>query len=170
MGIVPRFTDANIAKELRRGLVTIESGIIKILQFAGEKFVKDAREGTNIAASAFPKGNYQTHTANLRSSTGYFVLNNGVIIHNSLDGTPEGVAAALSVLATIPKGGYQLIGVAGMDYASNVESKGYNVITSQRDICLVDISRNLEKFKDKLNQKGVSVNFDINDLVLTATR
>lgn len=170
MGLVPKFTQQDIINETNKGLRIIQSGIIKILQYAGEQFVKDARLGMNINPSAFPKGDYLNHTANLRSSIGYFVLNNGTIIHSNLNGTSEGEAAATSVVATVPKEGYQLVGVAGMDYASNVESKGYNVITSQRDLCLVNITKNLMQFKDELNKLGVSVGFDINNLVLTSTR
>jgi hypothetical protein len=68
------------------------------------------------------------------------------------------------------KEGYQLIGVAGMDYASHVESKGYNVITSQGDIALVNIERLLNKFKDRMNKKGANMDFDMDNLVLTAMR
>lgn len=170
MGLVARYKPEDIARELRRGFVTIENGMLKIFQFAGEKFVTDARLGLNISASAFPKGDYLNQTGNLRSSIAYFVYNNGILIQSEVDGNSEGVSAAISTAKSISKSGYQLIGVAGMDYASNLESKGYNVITSQRDICFVDIRRNLLKFKDELNNKGVKVGFDINDLVLTATR
>lgn len=170
MGIIPRNTNMQESlKELRRGYRTIENGIIKILQYAGEQFVKDARDGLNIAG-AFPKGDYTDRTVNLRSSIGYFVLNNGVLVDSFIDGTADGVAAGKELLKSIPQSGYQLVGVAGMDYASYVESKGYNVITSQKDMAIVNIERLLQKFKDRLNKKGTSVDFDINDLVLTSMR
>ena len=41
--------------------------------------------------------------------------------------------------------GFQLILIAGMNYASWVESKGYNVISYQADICMVDLSLHLER-------------------------
>ena len=40
--------------------------------------------------------------------------------------------------------GIQLIGIAGMNYASFVESKGYNVISYQADVCIVDLAMYLE--------------------------
>lgn len=170
MGIKPRNTNSQSAlNEIKRGYRTIENGIIKILQYAGEQFVKDARDGLNITG-AFPKGDYTDRTVNLRSSIGYFVLNNGVVVDSFIDGTAEGVAAARELLSSIPKSDYQLIGVAGMDYASYVESKGYNVITSQKDVAVVNIERLLQKFKDRVNKKGNSVDFDINNLVLTSMR
>ena len=45
-----------------------------------------------------------------------------------------------------PKG-FQSIGIAGMNYASHVESKGYNVISYQADVCLVDLATYLEKLE-----------------------
>ncbi len=171
MGITVRNTNSQaVLNETRRGLMRIENGIIKILQFAGEQFVKDARDGLNISG-AFPKGDYTDRTVNLRSSIGYFVLNNGQIIDSKIEGTAEGVAAGRELLNSIPgKSGYQLIGVAGMDYASYVESRGYNVITSQSDVAIVNIERMLQKYKDRMNAKGDSVDFDINSLVLTSIR
>lgn len=171
MGINPRSTNSHaVLNELQRGYRTIENGIIKILQYAGEQFVKDARDGMNISG-AFPKGDYTDRTVNLRSSTGYFILKDGVIINSDFQGTAEGITAARTLLAEIPnKSGYQLVGVAGMDYASYVESKGYNVITSQADIAIVNIERMLQKFKDRLNKKGANIDFDMDNLVLTSTR
>ncbi len=168
---MPKFKNVEVLKELQKGYRTIENGIIRILQRAGEQFVIDARDGMKISPSAFPKGDYENQTANLRSSVGYFVLKDGIIIDNMIEGTAEGIAAGRALLGTIPnKTGYQLIGVAGMDYASHVESKGYNVITSQADVALVNINRLLNKFKDRMNKKGAHVDFDMDNLVLTTTR
>ena len=171
MGIVPRKTNSqSVLNELQRGYRTIENGIIRILQYAGEQFVKDAREGLKIDG-AFPRGDYSDRTANLRSSIGYFILKDGVIINSSIEGTAEGITAGRAVLGTIPdKSGYQLVGVAGMEYASYVESRGFNVITSQSDIAIVNIERMLQKFKDKLNKTGANLDFDMNSLVLTSMR
>ena len=87
MGIAPKFKQLEVQKELQKGYRTIENGIIRILQRAGEQFVTDARDGMNISPGAFPKGNYQNQTANLRSSVGYFILKDGVIIERGLQGT-----------------------------------------------------------------------------------
>ena len=51
-----------------------------------------------------------------------------------------------------------------MDYASHVESKGYNVITSQSVVALVDLKKSLIKFKDRLNKEGKIPGFDEGDL------
>lgn len=171
MGITARYKQADVNRELQRWYLSIENGIIKILQRAGEQFVRDARMAINIDASAFPKGDYLNHTTNLRSSIGYFLLKDGQVIQMNIEGTGDGRNAAMGVVSKLPnKGGYQLVGVAGMDYASYVESKGYNVITSQADIAIVNIERLLAKYRDHLNTKGAGVDFDMDDLTLTVMR
>jgi hypothetical protein len=66
----------------------------------------------------------------------------------------------MSAMQAIPKSGYQLIGVAGMEYASEVEARGYNVITSQADTAIIDLTSSLKSFKDRMNKKGIGVDYD----------
>ncbi|HCY40439.1 MAG TPA: hypothetical protein DHV48_03660 [Prolixibacteraceae bacterium] len=182
MGITPRFSQQQeVLRETRKGLQTIERGIIRILQYAGEKFVTDAREALKISGDweqriltakeiekgrTQPKwGDYLDQTGNLRSSIGYFVLNDGKIVMDEFSGTAEGIAAGRQALEFVKvKSGYQLVGVAGMDYASYVESKGYNVISAQSVVAIEGIEPSLLKFKDRLNKKGVDAGFDVGDI------
>lgn len=182
MGITVRNTNSQaVLNETKRGLMRIENGIIKILQFAGEQFVKDARDALNISGDwkqriltekeiakgkKQPKwGDYLDDTLNLRSSIGYFVLNDGKIVKDEFSGTGEGIAAGKEALNLVKiKRGYQLIGVAGMDYASYVESKGYNVISAQSVVAIEGLEKSLLKFRDKLNKKGVDAGFDVGDI------
>ena len=71
------------------------------------------------------------------------------------------MTAAKRAIGGIPKGGYQLIGVAGMEYASYVESMGYNVITSQQDTVLVDLKDLLKDYQRRMNDKGLALDYDI---------
>jgi hypothetical protein len=171
MGLVPKFTVADIKKQLDTAALEIEAGIIRVFGYIGEQFVSDARQALNISG-AFPKGDYTDQTANLRSSIGYYILKDGVIINRNVEGTAEGILAANKVVNEVSrKVGYELIGVAGMDYASYVESKGYNVITSQADVAIVDLEQKLKKFRDRMSKKGASFDYDIiGDLVTTSTR
>jgi hypothetical protein len=172
MGLKATFTEADVRRALDLGALEIERGILRIFQFVGEKFVKDAKESLKIDAGMFPKGDYQDQTANLRSSIGFMVLKDGIVQSQKVERSQsEGVAAAMSLLYRIPKEGYQLIGVAGMDYASAVESRGYNVITSQADFAIVDLSSKLKEYQRRMNQKGVGVKYDdISNLVTTMMR
>ena len=165
--MIPRFTSKDVLTELENGKKKVEWAILNSLAIVGEQFVSDARNNVDISG-AFPKGNYQDRTANLRSSIGYFVLNNGQIVAKNTKGTAEGEAAAMQVMQSVPKSGFQLIGVAGMEYAGYVENMGYNVISSQADTALVDLSKLLAKVAERFGKRGVDVDFGGVDLVGTS--
>lgn len=160
MGLIPRYNARDIERTIAGGVERIENDIVQILRYLGEQFVSDARQALNISG-AFPKGDYHDRTSNLRSSIGYFVLDNGQIIGQDVTGTGTGRAMARKALEGVPKGGYQLVGVAGMEYASYVESMGYNVITSQQDTILVDLRDMLKDYQRRMSDKGLNVGFDI---------
>ena len=160
MGIKPKFKYSDIERAVNTELINIERGVLAILQRVGEEFVRDARMGIDINSGAFPKGDYTDQTANLRSSIGYFILRDGNVVAENLSGTSKGVSAARAVLASVGKQGYSIVGVAGMEYASHLESMGYNVISSQNLNLIVDLSDRLQKFARKAGKKGLSLDFD----------
>jgi hypothetical protein len=174
MGLIPRFSEKDILKQLQGGVKSIEQQIFRVFSFVGEQFVKDARE--NVTDSVYSRTVYDKQgrvrqreswelTGNLRSSIGYFILKDGEILKKSLSGTQEGMKAALELVTELPTvSGYQLIGCAGMSYASNVESKGYDVITVAGDNALVDLNRRVMKLKDEINRRGVSGDFAASNL------
>ena len=161
MGLKPRFKKSDIERYLMAETAKIERGVVRIMERCGEEFVTDAKNALNISSSAFPKGNYKDQTANLRSSISYFILKDDEIVKYSLlDGTLEGMSAAYDTLGQIPpKDGFRLIGVAGMDYASSLESKGYNVISSQQMILIVNLGDRLKKFAKQLSKGGIDIDF-----------
>lgn len=160
MGLTPKYSTKDVERMIAGGVIRIENDIIQILEYCGEQFVSEARQALNISA-VFPKGDYSDRTTNLRSSIGYFVVSNGDIVSSGLKGTSKGMTAAKRAIGGIPKGGYQLIGVAGMEYASYVESMGYNVITSQQDTVLVDLKDLLKDYQRRMNDKGLALDYDI---------
>lgn len=156
MGITAKFSKQDISKQLSDFRRKVEKDVVKILQKVGEEFVKDARNMTKA------EGGFGDDTGNLRSSISYFIFKDGVLFKSNISGTAEGINAARRVLDLIEiKGGYQIIGVAGMRYASWVESKGYNVITSQADIALVSLDRILKKYEARMNAMGITMDFDV---------
>ena len=159
MGIKPKFKYSDIERAVNAELINIERGVLAILQRVGEEFVRDARMGIDINSGAFPKGDYTDQTANLRSSIGYFILRDGNVVTENLSGTSKGVSAARAVLTKVGKDGYSIVGVAGMEYASHLESMGYNVISSQNLNLIVDLSDRLQKFARKAGKKGLSLDF-----------
>jgi hypothetical protein len=161
MGIRAKFNRADVRRMIQRDWARIEANLFSIMAYVGEDFLTKVRAGLSIDSGAFPKGDYRDQTANLRSSTGYFILRDGVIVQGNTSGTAEGQQAAKSMLGSVSKlkKGYQLIGVAGMDYASRLEAMGYNVISSQAEVAMVDLSKQLKSYAAKKGfdmQIGVS--------------
>ena len=122
MPLIPAFSQGSINRKVDRFVVNIEQRIIWALAMAGESFVNDARNTKT----------YQDQTGNLRSSIGYIIARDGIIIQENVEGKPEGKAKAKDVAREVLREntkGFILIVVAGMNYAAAVESKGYDVIT-----------------------------------------
>lgn len=105
----------------------IEQRIIYNLSYVGEQCLTEARS-TN---------SYKDQTGNLRSSIGYIIVKDGKVIRQSdfavvrkgSEGKSEGEKFARSLASKFPDG-IVLIVVAGMNYASYVSAKGYNVLDS----------------------------------------
>lgn len=118
--------------------------ILAAYERAGEKFIEDCRSQPQVHAEGF----YQDQTTNLRNSIQYFIYHNGELVKNSEVETTD----TNSVADMVPKEGFCLIGLAGMNYASHVESKGYNVITTQKEALFVNLDtyfEEIQKFIDR---------------------
>lgn len=120
-GLTPMWSDREVERLFDYFVDRAEERIYKLLQRAGEEFVKIARK----------KGNYQDHTGNLRSSIGYVIVKDGDILtenyEQSSTGTDKqtGIREAkrlVSELVSIYSDGWVLIGVAAMPYAVYVEA------------------------------------------------
>jgi hypothetical protein len=146
MGFNPRFTAKEINRDLQNYFDHIHHGIVSIMERVGEEFARDAKDGVNISG-AFPKGDYTDQTANLRSSIGYAIVYDGAIIATSLPvlDTDTGKIVNEVLTNSVPMK-WVLVGFAAMEYASYLESKGYNVITSQSTVAMVDLESRVRKF------------------------
>ena len=129
--ITPQFNSNDIERILREKIEKYHQKVIRILRIVGEKCINEARE----------HGSYQDQTGNLRSSIGYIVLKDGKPIEKGgfaptergtkkgKDGQKEGEAFINKVISQYPSG-FVLVVVAGMKYASYVEARNYNVLSS----------------------------------------
>ena len=105
----------------------VTSALIYNLCAVGEQVLNQARS-TN---------SYKDQTGNLRSSIGYVVAVDGEVVQSSsfevvkdgAGGSRDGKSYALALVKQFPKG-IVLIVVAGMNYASYVSAKGYDVLDS----------------------------------------
>jgi hypothetical protein len=139
MALKSNFNEANSMKDVQRQADSLYTKIINSFITAGEDFIINARGQMQDHAM----GTYINQTTNLRNSIGYFIFHNGELVHekNNI------VTNKSEVESLIKSKGFQLIGIAGMNYASHVESKGYNVISYQADICMVDLAGYLENLE-----------------------
>lgn len=124
---VPKFSMSDIQNQINNAIKQQHQSIESHLIDAGQLFVENARANAE----------FMNHTFNLRSSIGYGITKDGVIIKSDFktiatgaDGTEDGIRVldiAVSELST--KTGYALIVVAGEYYAGYVETKGFDVIS-----------------------------------------
>lgn len=122
MGVRMDFNLNVLNQTLQQFEENVQKQVVRIFSFVGEKCINEYKNA----------GNYQDRTSNLRNSGGFIVVSKGKI-HNSLFGHGEGAKKAAELarqLSTKHPQGDALIVVSGMNYASYVESKGYNVLTT----------------------------------------
>jgi hypothetical protein len=143
MAVKSNFNAADNLKELMAEAEKIHQLIIEAMTQAGEEFVKASRDQPGDHAVGF----YQDVTTNLRNSVQYMIFKDGELLKGS--DSMFSAQNRTEILDLIKPQGFQLIGIAGMNYASAVESKGYNVISLQADQCIVDLTqyvKNIEKY------------------------
>ena len=110
---------------------------------AGEEFVTQARN----QVQSHEQGTYLNQTTNLRNSVGYYIFHNGERVFKKEGDVSPSDECVTKILELVDPDGYQLIGFAGMNYASYVEDLGYNVITAQADTCIANLTGFLERLK-----------------------
>ena len=136
MALKSNFNEGDSMKDLQRQTDSLYERILQSFIRALEEFIVNAREQMQDHAM----GTYKDVTTNLRNSIGGFIFYNGELVFEK-----NNIVTNKSIVEEFinPKG-FQLIGIAGMNYASHVESKGYNVISYQTDICVIDLAVYLE--------------------------
>ena len=136
MALKSNFNEGDSMKDLQRQTDSLYERILQSFIRALEEFIVNAREQMQDHAM----GTYKDVTTNLRNSIGGFIFYNGELVFEK-----NNIVTNKSIVEEFinPKG-FQLIGIAGMNYASHVESKGYNVISYQADICVMDLAVYLE--------------------------
>jgi hypothetical protein len=143
MGIKSNFNSVRFSAEITQQAEMLGDRILDSFIRAGEKFLISARE----QVQSHDLGTYLDQTTNLRNSIGYYIFRNGKVVSMNQNGKEGNNLDLIRDLILDNFQGYQLIGVAGMNYASHVESKGYNVISYQADQCIVDLTFYLETLK-----------------------
>lgn len=126
---------------LKLELEAMDQAIIRTLSYCGEQCrnIAVSRPSPPKEMAGKPhKPNYIDWSTNLRSSIGYVIVQDGRIrVRTGFEAVSaegeRGSKAGLSFAEKIAKGfpkGYCLIVVAGMEYATYVHNKGYDVLDS----------------------------------------
>jgi len=150
MGITPNFDFESIHKYLSDFKKRIVLAQIESLKYLGELCVSRAR--------SIPKSiGFEDQTGNLRSSIGYVVFSDGLVVSsdfrevlNGSDGVNEGKNLALKIGSENSKG-LVLVVVAGMNYALSVESRGRDVLTSTEHFAIQELPRMLNDLRVNIN-------------------
>lgn len=146
--LVPKFTIAGVIADVSKRVSRLENVFVDRLQQIGEQFVTNARE----------LHTYTDHTSNLRSSIGYIIYKDGKPYDENFkqaEGGTDGTAGinqgkAVAGQVTVPKKGFCLVVVAGMNYALYVEAKNYDVITGSSFEAEKELKRSIELIKKNL--------------------
>lgn len=125
---------------------------VKFLCQLGERVVKYARDDMSAGK------HYLDQTGNLRSSIGYIVVQDGRTVFESgfkgtSEGKQEGSNYAHKVAQGLSNSKTYLVWVAGMEYASYVEARGYDVIQGSGDWLEANVEQEREAFRRYLKSK-----------------
>ena len=147
MGVTLKTSERELNKKFKEAEQSIINNIVRVLRYCGEMAVNEARNN----------GNYKDQTGNLRNSIGYVIAINGKILdenflesasssqQSSENGLKIGRDLAIQIAKETPE--ISLVVVAGMKYASHVESMGNNVLTSAENMAKRIIPELLSKLK-----------------------
>lgn len=145
-------------RQFRKAIVEKQ---IERLQRLGEMCVTQAR-------GVPPSVGFHDQTGNLRSSIGYMVFVDGVPVYQSTfeqvspqaahkdgvtyDGGKKGEAYCREIGENTT--GVCLVVVAGMDYATYVESKGRDVLTSAEHLAEQELPKQLAELIENIKKAG----------------
>jgi len=144
MGLTPLYTSNDVKEVFDTFIEDVDVQLIQLFAYVGEEFV-------NLARNKKPPQSFTDRTGNLRSSIGYVVALDGEVKIGDFEGTGEGKARAKELVKEVlsdSSTGIVLIGVAGMQYASYVESRGRDVISGS----VPKASKILKELKEGLKE------------------
>jgi hypothetical protein len=133
MGFKSNFNQGDFDRDSNRQKEELYARVLNAFIRAGENFLTQARE----QVQDHNLGTYMDQTTNLRNSIQYIVIRDGEVVKAGESQNSEENMGLIQGM--IKPTGFQLIAIAGMNYASYVESKGYNVISIQGEQMIVNL-------------------------------
>jgi len=126
-------------EELAKEIEKLENKVQTMMELAGEKYITEARQNGSKVKS------YEDRTGNLRNSNSYVVRKNGQPVREVI-GRPE---TAKLINEEPSDAAFALICGAGMEYASFVEAKGFDVVSSAQLATERFVEEELRKLDDE---------------------
>lgn len=122
----------------------VEQAVLFNLYVIGEGSVNHARE----------HGTYKDRTSNLRNSIGYVIAYNGEIIEYGFKKSAgitdkKAFHADYKIQEMIGDSGFDLIIVAGLNYARPVENRGYDVLSSTEKYLKREVQTKIRRILSK---------------------
>ncbi len=141
-----------VDEAIRVQLERVNRATVATLTYIGEQCVKRARQ------YGYGK-DYTDRTGNLRSSVGFVIVNNGAIVKMSdfepvmsgAEGGNDGRQYAAELAANYTTG-WALIVVAGMEYASFVADRGYDVLAGAQLLADTVVPQKLEEMRQQIER------------------
>lgn len=129
---------------LEEAVKRVERAVLFNFYVIGEGSVNHAREN----------GSYKDRTSNLRNSIGYVIAYNGEIIEYGFKRSAgitdkDAFLADYKIQEMIGDSGFDLIIVAGMNYARHVENKGYDVLSSTEKYLKREVQAKIKRILSK---------------------
>lgn len=164
MGIKPTFSSRDLEEAMEKELERAHRLTLRAYSYLGERLLIEARDRPQDIS-------WIDHTGNLRSSIGYVIVHNGVVVKSGgftnrglsgegissrsigKDGKIEGRDFANNLAQRYTQG-YALIVVAGMEYAAYVEAKeNKTVLASAELLAEKEVPILLEKLRRQIQRK-----------------
>lgn len=127
MGLKANFSNSDLNNFHKKIEQDILNKYIQAYKYLGESIVAYAKNNVG----------FTDQTGNLRSSIGYVLFVNGQVYKESYEGKQEGMKEgkdiARELASSLRRMPIVLVITAGMNYAYQVETKGYNVITGSEN-------------------------------------
>ena len=127
MGLKANFSNSDLKNFHKKIEREVFNKSIEAYKYLGELIVAYAKNNVE----------FTDQTGNLRSSIGYVLFVNGQVYKESYEGKQEGMKAgkdiARELVSSLRRMPIVLVITAGMNYAYQVETKGYNVITGSEN-------------------------------------
>jgi len=135
MALKTDYNSANFLLQLKNDVEVGYAAIIPDMIQVCKDFLTDTRGQIQDHSM----GTYKDRTKELRGSLAAYIFRNGGLIwSDGGENDTESRRIIREEIALTPSG-FDIVGIASKEYASWVESKGYNVITNQGEVFLVDL-------------------------------